>query len=200
MRLILASGSPRRQQLLEEAGYDFTIEPADVDEERLAAKLDAKEVPQALAEAKADRVARQHVGERVVVIGADTVVYSSTGDLLGKPVDRDDARRMMRILSNSVHQVVTGYAAVRCDDGRRVAGRVRSDVTMRPITDEQIEAFLDTTEWQGKAGGYGIQDGPGGPDPFVEEVGGELTNVVGLPMPQIVDALRDLGVRRRLDD
>jgi septum formation protein len=198
IRLILASASPRRRLLLAEAGYQFDIEPPDVDETALAAGIPADALPRRLAEAKAGFVAAHHAGRRVVVLGADTVVYGAQGEVLGKPLDRADAGRMLRALSGSLHRVVTAVCCIRCDDGRERSTQVRSDVLMRPLSEAEIEAYLDTGEWEGKAGGYGIQDTPGRNigegDPFIESIGGELTNIVGLPMPQVIDLLDELGV------
>ncbi len=199
-RLILASASPRRRQLLEEAGYRFQVEPANVDEEALAANAEALRLPEALATAKAEAVAGALANRPVVILAADTVVYGAGGELLGKPVDHEDARRMMRTLSGSLHQVVTGFCCLRSEDGARRSGMVRSDVLMRVLTEAEIEAYVASGDWEGKAGGYGIQDTPGlaigAGDPFIEGITGELTNIVGLPMPQVIDALEGLGVRR----
>lgn len=202
VRLILASASPRRRQLLDEAGYGFEVDPSGVDEDRLAQGCPPKSLPQFLAEAKADDVAARHARQPVVILAADTVAYTSTGEVLGKPRHRADAERMLRALVGTVHHVVTGYCCIRVDDNRRLAGRVRSDVTMRAVSDVELNAYLDTGLWKGKAGAYGIQDEPGGAegggggDLFIESIGGELTNIIGLPMPQIVDALDTLGVTR----
>ena len=196
-RLILASASPRRRELLDEAGYDFDVQPSGVDEDALSKGVDPHDLPLLLATAKAEDVAGRHQGRGVVILSADTVAYAG-GQVLGKPTGRDDARRMLRLMAGSLHHVVTGYALVRCDDGRRRTGKVRSGVLMRPVSDDELERFLDPNQWQGKAGAYGIQDTPGGPaDPFVEQITGELSNIVGLPMPQVVEALDELGVRRR---
>ena len=196
MRLILASASPRRRDLLDEAGFSFEVEPSSVDETALSVSVDPFELPQTLAVAKARDVAARHDGEAAVVLAADTVVYAA-GEVLGKPADRADAARMMRLLSGSLHSVVTGHCLIRCDTKQQVAGKVRSDVLMRPISVDEIETYLDTNQWRGKAGGYGLQDEPGGRDaggPFVEQISGELTNIVGLPMPQVIDALAELGI------
>ena len=198
VRLILASASPRRRDLLAEAGYRFEVDVSGVDEAALSVGVDPHALPQVLAEAKAGDVARRHAGAAAVVLAADTVVYAHD-QVLGKPADRADAGRMIRLLSGSLQTVVTGWCAIRCDAHERLSGRVRSDVLMRPIDDDEIERYLDTDQWQGKAGGYGIQDGPGEHEPFVEQISGELSNIVGLPMPQVVDALRELGVGRDLD-
>ncbi|MEM7807883.1 MAG: nucleoside triphosphate pyrophosphatase [Planctomycetota bacterium] len=196
LKLVLASASPRRAELLSEAGYAFDIEPADVDEQGLAQGIEPRELARHLALAKADVVAGRHRGKPVIVLAADTICRGPAGEVIGKPVDRDDARRILKSLVGTLHGVVTGYAIVRCDDGRRFDGIVRSDIVMRDVSDTELDAFLDTGLWQGKAGAYGIQDTPGGDDPFVEEIIGELSNVVGLPMPQIVEALDELGVTR----
>lgn len=200
MQLILASASPRRAALLREAGYTFDTRPAEVDEEGLAAGLEAAVLPLRLAREKAQWVADRHAGPSVVVLGADTIVLSHAGEVLGKPTDADHARRMIRTLSGSLHGVMTGYCAIRIGDRRRLEGSVTSDVLMRPLTDAEIEAYVATGEWQGKAGGYGIQDTPGRQigegDPIVEQISGELTNIIGLPMPQVVEVLDLLGVAR----
>jgi septum formation protein len=200
-RLILASASPRRRQLLEEAGFAFLIEPAGLDEDVFSATSDPLRLPKVLAEAKAQAVAACHAGEPVVVLGADTVVYSSQGEVLGKPVDAADAGRMLRTLAGTLHRVVTGLCAIRCDDGRRRGELARSDVLMRPVSESEVTAYMASGAWEGKAGGYGIQDAPGraigSGDSFIESIGGELTNIVGLPMPQVIDILAELGIDPR---
>lgn len=199
-RLILASASPRRSQLLAEAGYRFDVEPSDLEEETAARGIPSHQLAETLARLKAESVAKRHTGQPAVILAADTIVLSSRGEVLGKPSDRDDARRILRALAGTVHGVVTGFCCIRCEDGRRISGAARSDVFMRPLNDREIEAYLDSGHWQGKAGAYGIQDTPGreigAGDAFIESIGGELTNIVGLPMPQVVDALAELGVRR----
>lgn len=199
MQLILASASPRRAALLREAGYDFTIRPADVDEEGFAVGVEASVLPVRLAREKAQQVAGADAGA-AVVLGADTVVLSSLGEVLGKPADAADARRMLGTLSGSLHHVTTGFCAIRTDDRQRLEGSVTSDVLMRVLTEAEIDAYVATGAWQGKAGGYGIQDTPGREigegDPFIEKISGELTNIIGLPMPQVIEALDALGVAR----
>lgn len=200
LRLILASASPRRRQLLEEAGYRFEVEPADIDEHLAARGITCDHLPELLAQKKADAVAERHAGEAVVVLAADTIVYSAQGEVIGKPVDKEDARRIIRTLAGTLHSVVTGFCCVRCKGNGRRVGSARSEVLMRPLSAAEIETYLATGHWQGKAGAYGIQDTPGmeigAGDPFIERIGGELTNIVGLPMPQVIDALEDLGVIR----
>ncbi len=194
--LILASASPRRAALLREAGYTFDVRPSTVDEEALAATLDAFHLPGLLAEAKAKDVAAQSP-DQAVVLAADTVVYTALDEVLGKPADRDDAARMLRLLGGSIQRVVTGLCLIDAAADTRRCGMICSNVTMRPLSDADIEAYLDTGTWQGKAGAYGIQDTPGASEPggpFVTNIDGELTNVVGLPMPQVVEWLAHVGI------
>lgn len=199
-RLILASASPRRRQLLAEAGLRFEIEPADIDEEAAGRGVSLDRLAETLAAAKAQAVAKRHTGLAVIILAADTIVISASGHLLGKPADRADARRILQALSGTVHHVITGYSCVRCDEGNRnaITGQQRSEVRMRPLSSDEIEAYLETGQWEGKAGAYGIQDTPGQRigegDPFIQSISGELTNVVGLPMPQVRSALQAMGI------
>lgn len=181
-RLILASASPRRQELLREAGYTFDVRPADIDESIYPPGLSPGELALYLAEKKAQTIAASFDDE--VVLAADTVV-ALDGSIFGKPADRDDARRMLSRLSGTTHWVLTGIAVV-CQSISFCRSRVvESSVQMRPLSAGEMEAYLDTSNWQGKAGGYGIQD----PDPFVTRITGSLTNIVGLPMEEAVELL-----------
>jgi len=186
-RLILASASPRRQQLLREAGYVFEVHPADIDEDDHPPGLPPGDLAEFLARRKAEVVALLVPDD--VVLAADTVVaYRET--ILGKPRDAADARRMLRLLSGSVHSVITAVAVVRSGTGFERRERVVSAVHMRPLTDHEIDHCVASGDWQGKAGGYGIQD----PDPFVTRTSGCYTNIVGLPMTTAVQLLRDAGI------
>lgn len=187
-----------------EAGYAFDVDAPNIDEEAFALIVaDQHRLPTRLAEAKADAVVRRYVNQKVVILAADTVVYSAAAEVLGKPRDRADAQRMLRTLAGTLHWVVTGLCCHRCIDNRRESLQVRSAVVMRTLTEAEMSAYLDTGAWDGKAGGYGIQDEPTGQgqaadNPFVRNIEGELTNVVGLPMPQVVEVLERLGVVRDL--
>jgi septum formation protein len=187
---VLASASPRRQALLREAGYDFLVAPADIDEGDVPPGLLPGVLAEHLALEKARAVAERFPDDDVVVLGADTVV--AFGDVpLGKPADPDDARRMLGLLGGTTHVVVTGVAVVRraADVVRRC--RVLSAVHMRPLSPEEVEAYVQSGEWQGKAGGYGIQDR----DPFVTRLSGCHTNIVGLPMTTTRRLLGEAGVQ-----
>jgi septum formation protein len=186
--IVLASASPRRSELLRQAGLDFVVEPSHVDED-LSASLEPEAAALLLAERKALAVAERRAGERVLVLGADTVVAvdSPSGPrLLGKPRDAAEARDMLRALSGSVHRVVTGVSVVDASSlGPGRSPRVHSAlertwVSMRTLSAAEIEAYVASGEWRDKAGGYAIQESA---DAFVTglEEGG-FDNVVGLPV------------------
>jgi septum formation protein len=186
-RLVLASASPRRRGLLHEAGFDFEVHPADIDEDDHPVGLLPGHLAEWLAVEKAGVISRQFPGS--AVLAADTVV--AFGDtILGKPEDPDHARRMLRLLGGTTHMVVTGIAVLRLDDGFKRSDRVISAVSMRILTPEEIEGYVAGGDWRGKAGGYGIQDN----DPFVSRVNGSFTNIVGLPMEEATAMLAEAGV------
>ncbi len=189
-RLILASASPRRRDLLAAAGYTFDVRPADVDESDYPPGTLPADLAEHLAKAKAAAVARRWPGD--VVLAADTVV--AFGDLpLGKPADAADAVRMLKLLAGTTHVVVTGVAVVHAAAGFDRSTRVLSAVRMRPLTPVEVARYVRTNDWQGKAGGYGIQDDR--PDPFVTRLSGSHTNIVGLPMERTAELLAAAGIR-----
>ena len=187
-RLILASASPRRQELLREAGYTFVVSPADIDETDHPPGLPPGGVALYLAERKAQVAAARFPED--VVLAADTVV-SLGGRAVGKPDDAAHARRMLGELSGTTHAVLTGVAVLHRSRDLASSRLVSSDVQMRPLSAAEIEAYVAGGQWQGKAGGYGIQDD----DPFVTRITGSLSNIVGLPMETTVEMLREAGVR-----
>ncbi len=195
-RLVLASKSPRRVELLAKAGFQFVIDPSDVDEDDVPPGLSSTQLAQLLATRKARAVAGRHPS--CIVIGADTVVFAC-GQFLAKPIDADDARRMMRLLSDSTHEVVTGVALV-VQQGPPIEVSpielIRSDTTLirfREISDDEIESHIQSGNWQGKAGGYGLQhEDPQDRDPYVIDIQGDATNVVGLPMPLLLTMLAEI--------
>ncbi len=196
MRLILASASPRRRDLLAAAGLAFDIEPSRVDEDFAGRPESPRAAALELAVRKALSVAAQHAGEDVLVLGADTIVAvggEREFELLGKPLDVEDERRMLRLLSGTRHQVVTGVCVVACTtDGAGPPPMVHADaeatyVTMRVLAQSDIEAYVASGEWTDKAGGYAIQEGAEG---FVTKLeGGGFDNVVGLPVRLALDLL-----------
>ena len=179
-RIVLASASPRRHRLLTEAGIEFVVDVAGVDEsfdERLAPDAAAR----LLAERKARAVAARQRGR--IVLAADTIVALEAGGrthYLGKAADAAEARAMLVMLSNSRHLVVTGVCALNVDRDVAVLDDECTWVTMRVITPGEIEAYVASGEWRDKAGGYAIQESA---DRFVVRLeGGGIDNVVGLPV------------------
>ena len=186
-QLILASGSPRRQELLREAGYTFEVHPANVNEEDYVANILPAQLAKDLSVKKAEAVAEQFPD--ALVLGADTVV--AFGDRpLGKPVDANHARRMLILLSGTTHIVITGVTVIHKVRGLKQTRVAMSAVRMRALTLREIDTYVQSYEWQGKAGGYGIQDR----DPFVANMSGSYSNVVGLPMEITSDMLATAGV------
>jgi septum formation protein len=187
VRLILASASPRRQSLLSEAGYEFIAQPSNLDEQALGRGLPPSDLAIHLATAKAQAVASQYPDD--VVLAADTVV--ALGDTtLGKPADADHARAMLAQLAGTIHVVITAVAVVHRSREFFQSRRVLSTVHMKPMTPPQIERYVASGQWRGKAGGYGLQD----PDPFVQRVSGCATNIVGLPMTTTRQMLAEAGI------
>jgi septum formation protein len=175
--IILASASPRRRELFAKAGYKFTVVVPDVDESAFSSEgVDACEYAKELALAKAKKVAEKFPD--YLVIGADTVV-DSDGQIIGKPADAKDAKRIIKKLFSRPHKVITGVAVVRLSDGTEI---VESDTTIvypKKMTEEQIERHIKSRTWEDKAGAYAIQETG---DEFVEKTEGSLTNVMGMPM------------------
>jgi septum formation protein len=187
-RLILASRSPRRIELLREAGFEFIAVAADIDEEQFPQGIPPARVAEYLAEEKARKVAEQHPG--AVVLGADTIV--NLGDqLLGKPEDPAHARWMLGQLAGSVHEVTTGVCLMCWNTGKTLVAHTTSTVSMRPLSTREIDLYVASGDWRGKAGGYGIQDH----DPFVTNMGGSHTNIVGLPMELTAKLLAEAGIK-----
>jgi septum formation protein len=187
--LILASGSPRRAELLASAELTFTVIPSDASEAHLSGEGAVPYVRRVAAE-KARRVADRcwAEGDRRPVLAADTVVVVD-GAILGKPADRTEARRMLESLSGREHEVITGYR-VLIPGGGEQREEVTTQVRFKRLHPDEIQAYLDTGEWRDKAGAYAVQ---GHAAALVEAVFGSYTNIVGLPLCQVVEALRRAG-------
>lgn len=185
--IILASKSPRRRYLLRQAGLKFSVIPSDFDESTISPVAPAA-FARTLAESKAGDVARKYPDSWV--IGADTIVLID-GVILGKPESREDARRMLNRLSNQTHQVLTGYCILCHGKERFFSDTVSTDVTFKALTAEEIEWYIHTDEPFDKAGAYAIQ----GLGTFlVRAVNGSYTNVVGLPVCEVIEFLIREGV------
>lgn len=184
MRVILASASPRRQELLKNIFPEFIVCPAQM-EESVPADMAVRDCPAYLATQKAKCVALQYPDD--LVIGSDTVVV--LGDaMLGKPADKEDAFAMLSALSGKTHQVITGCCLVQ--GGRVHAFSEITDVKFKNLTQEEITGYVATGECFDKAGSYAIQ-GLGGA--LVAEVHGDFNNVVGLPVERLREELRHFG-------
>jgi septum formation protein len=186
-QLVLASRSPRRQDLLREAGYEFVIDPADVDEDDYPPESFPADVSVRLARIKSHAVAMRRPAD--VILGADTVV--AFGDrIVGKPLNAAHASEILRLLSGTTHIVITGVSVIRRATGFAEEKRVMSAVRMKQLTRAEIDSYVESNAWQGKAGGYGIQDN----DPFVTRISGCHTNIVGLPMKATKSLLHAAGI------
>jgi len=187
--IILASASPRRRQLMSEAGYEFEVVLPDVDESAFAAdQADPVEYAKRLALAKANNVAQKHPDS--LVIGADTIV-DFQGRIIGKAADAEEAERITRKLFSSPHKVITGVAIVRLSNGMELVQSDSTTVYPRKMTAEQIADHIKGGSWRDKAGAYAIQETG---DEFVEKIEGSLTNVMGLPMELLESLLAGLKV------
>jgi septum formation protein len=180
--LILASASPRRRQLLEEAGYSFEVDPSGIEEHAPDAETFATAYAAQLAWRKAAEVAqRRNSG---LVLGADTVCAVG-GQILNKPIDRTDAERMIRLQEGRDTDVISGICLFRGDRHEWVGAVELSVVRFKRLSDRERNEYIDSGRWQGKSGGYGVQDR----DPFVTVVRGSFSNVVGLPMERLATLL-----------
>jgi septum formation protein len=184
--IVLASASPRRAGLLASAGVRFIVVPSQVIEERLPA-----ETPEAfvrrLASAKARSVAETR--RDGMVLGADTEVVLD-GEVLGKPRDDEDARAMLARLSGRAHEVLSGYEVYDVAAGRGEGGVVRTRVEFAPLSRAEIDAYVASGEPRGKAGAYAIQGRAAG---MIRRIDGSYTNVVGLPLREVLDTLARMG-------
>ena len=186
-KLILASRSPRRRYLLEQAGLEFCVHPSDVDESSVP--VCAPEIYAGkLAEAKTADIAGKHPA--CWVIGADTIVVIND-TILGKPDSTETARKMLTQLSGRTHRVITGFAIFCPAEAHRYSDTVTTEVTFKTLSDEEIEWYVQTNEPFDKAGAYAIQ----GIGTFlVRSIHGSYTNVVGLPVCEVIEHLIGQGV------
>ncbi|MBL8131873.1 MAG: septum formation protein Maf [Anaerolineae bacterium] len=197
--VILASGSPRRREILGSLGVTFTVVKPDIDETQRPGENPYKYVAR-LSQEKADAVAARLEGDRlvlaadtIVVVAADTIGVMLDGDILGKPVDAEDARAMLERLRGEMHVVCTAITLLKIDGGesRRRTQLTRTRVFMRGYSDEEIAAYIATGDPFDKAGGYAIQHERFAP---VAQIDGSYTNVVGLPVETLRAMLAEMGV------
>lgn len=200
--IILASKSPRRKELLENAGFDIRILVSDADENikednpiELVKKLSYIKAKAVYDEISAkdnnsfcdEKNVLEKTEDRYIVLGADTVVYAR-GEILGKPKDKEDARRMVKMYSGDVHSVFTGFSLIT-SSGKVYTDYCETKVYVYELSDEEIEEYISTDEPYDKAGAYGIQGLFG---KYVEKIEGDYNSVVGLPVSKIVHTLKYL--------
>lgn len=196
-KMILASASPRRRELLLQTGICPIVEPSHVEE--VITSTEPDQVVMELSRQKAEDIAGLHRGEQAVVIGADTVV-AIDGMILGKPKDRNEAMSMISRIQGRKHQVYTGVTLCFGETGRSVTFAEKTDVYVYPMTAGQVDAYMDageqkaasvSFEWEDKAGGYAIQ---GYFARFIEKIDGDYYNVVGLPVGRVCQELMKAGI------
>jgi septum formation protein len=187
MKLILASASPRRAEILRDAGISFSVLSSAVDETPYPDET-PQQMVQRLANAKAELVAARAVGPAILV-AADTVVVVD-GQILGKPRSTDDARRMLHLFSGRTHSVITGVSVIRLPEMERRQFIESTLVTFVPLSRDEISHYLATEEPYDKAGAYAIQGYAGR---YIPRIEGCYFNVVGLPLAHLVNVLHELG-------
>ncbi len=184
---ILASKSPRRRQLLSEAGYSFKVVASRLDESALAnGQFKPAEYAGKLALAKARDVAAKYPDK--IVLGADTVV-DCEGEIIGKAIDENHAEQIIRTLFTRPHKVITAVAIVRLHDDTEIVETDSTTVFPKPMSETQIAEHINSGDWRDKAGAYAIQQGS---DRFIEKIEGSYTNVMGLPMELVRQMLAGL--------
>ena len=188
-RLILASQSRHRLELLRSAGYEVEAMPAKITEPDPAEFADVKAGLVQIAALKVQDAERR--GAQGLILGADTVGLVG-GRVFGKPADRADALRMLQAISGSVHEVLTGWYLLRTRDQFHVAGVESTTITMRPWTRDEFDAYLDSGAWIGKSGAYDLQLPH---DPFVTSMVGSASSVIGVPLEKLADAIAELSLR-----
>lgn len=188
-KIILASASPRRQELMMQAGYEFEVQVSHKEETYISETPD--DIVKELALLKARDIAEQNEAKDLVVIGADTVV-AYQGDILGKPSSKEDAFAMIQSFQDDKHQVYTGVAILSYDEEGNetvVNHAVKTDVYVNSMTDEEIWKYIESDNVMDKAGSYGIQSGFA---IHIEKIEGDYFNVVGLPISYIYNILKEI--------
>jgi len=187
-KIILASASPRRKELLKSMGLEFEVIPSEV-EENIENKSFSLELIENLAAEKAADIANK-IKFLSIIIGSDTVVVINN-KILGKPKDKKDAFHMLKMLSGNTHQVISAIAVIDTETGKILKDSVVSDVTFKQLSDEEINAYIETGEPMDKAGSYAIQGLAG---MFVKSINGCYSNIVGISVFKLAEMLKELGV------
>jgi septum formation protein len=187
IKIILASGSPRRKQILEQVGLNFTVEVSDYEEKPIPG-ISPFEFVEKLSLEKAKAVAKNH--KDAIIIGADTTVVIDN-QILGKPKTKEEAKEMLRKLSGNTHLVFTGFTVIDIRNNKIITKHVITKIKFKNLSDEEIAGYVETGEPMDKAGAYGVQDRGA---LFVEHIEGDYSNITGLPIVNIFEILKTLGV------
>lgn len=190
--IILASSSPRRQQILKSLGIPYIVHPADIDE-IVPKGMKVDDAPEYIAARKVDAVVRKLFTEQEIgwVLAADTVVVYKNR-IYGKPKDMDEAREFLKTLSGNTHKVITGVALYNGAVHYMSTRTSINKVTFAEMSDEDIEWYLSTSEWHGAAGGYRIQENG---SCFIKKIEGTESSIMGLPIFELCDILREQNYR-----
>lgn len=188
--IILASSSPRRQEIFKQLNIPFQVKLSP-EEEKIPEDIEKDKVPEYLALNKVKSVEKAYFADREIpwIFGADTMVYLD-GELLGKPADSDQATKYLEKIQGRTHQVITGMALFNGKLMYVTSRTVKTDVTFAPMTKEEIDWYVESGEWHGAAGGYRIQ---GLASCFIKNINGTESNVVGLPIFELYDMLKEQG-------
>lgn len=189
MKFVLASASERRQELLRRILPEYEIMVSSFDESLIPYRGDESAYVMELSRSKSHSVRNLYEdAEDVLIIGSDTIV-SLDGTIYGKPADREDASAMIRSMSGKWHSVYSGISIISADGNTDSSFSVRTDVKFMEMSDDEMEDYLDSLDWAGKAGGYGIQ---GESSKYIEEIRGDYYNVMGLPLNALYKNLKEL--------
>jgi septum formation protein len=187
MRLILASASPARRELLARLGHPFEVAPADIDEPE-SGFADPRTFVQTVSWLKAEVAARRI--DEGIVLAADTIGWINDHPIL-KPADEADARRILREMAGREHELWTGVVLWRRRDDVQIVWQERTQVAVSPLSEAELDVYLATRSWRGHSGAYAIQEKN---DPYVRVVRGSITNVIGLPLESLAAHLRLVGI------
>ncbi len=187
-KIILASASPKRKELLKDTGLKFEIVPSDY-EENMSLPLPPGELVQFLSKGKAESIAKNY--EDAVIIGADTIIYFN-GHILGKPHTPERAREMLSMLSGQEHSAFTGFTVIDTRSGKRISQTVETKVQFKELSDSTIDEYIKTGNPLKYAGSYTLNDIL---DKFVRKVEGDHSNIIGLPVDSVMRALESLDIK-----
>ena len=186
-KIVLASASPRRKELLEKIGLEFSVEPSDYEED-ISPGMEPHKLARTLSLEKARLVAEKY--NNALVIAADTFIIVDD-QILGKPLTVTEARRMLETINGRQHSVITGFTIVDTSEGRAITRSLETKVYIRKLTSKEIDSYVESREPLDKAGAYAIQ---GLGSVIVEKIEGDYFNVIGLPLSALTESLKEFGV------